>query len=131
MLSNGQPADGRPSGNPSPRPSRNIAQAEAAAAQANEDMSEATRAALEMAAEGDDTVLLSYQPTPSINPPRPRTLAAGYDRETGTMRVRFREGALYAYYEVTPQEWRNFRRVKSPGRAINRTFNFKPYERLS
>jgi hypothetical protein len=92
-------------------------------------MSAATQSALEMSYEGDDTVLLPYQPTPSINPPRPRTLAAGYDRETRTLRIRFREGAGYEYYDVSPQEWQNFRRVKSPGRYINRVLNFKDYQR--
>lgn len=83
--------------------------------------------AMQEAKAGDDSILLPYQPTPSINPPRPRTLAAGYDKETGVMRVRFRDGQVYGYADVTPNEWRNFRRVKSPGRAISRTFNAKPY----
>lgn len=85
--------------------------------------------AIQEAKEGDDSILLPYQPTPSINPPRPRTLAAGYDAETGVMRVRFRDGPVYGYANVTPNEWRNFKRVKSPGRAINRTFNSKSYWR--
>src|SRR5574341_92880 len=34
---------------------------------------------IEMAVNGDDEALLPYQPTPTINPGRPRTLAAGYD----------------------------------------------------
>ena len=78
--------------------------------------------AIEMAENGDDSLLLPYQPTPSINPPRPRTLAAGYDRSSETMRVRFRDGAVYEYYNVPPRVWNNFKRVKSPGRAINRYF---------
>jgi hypothetical protein len=78
--------------------------------------------ALRRAESGDDSMLLPYQPTPSINPPRPRTLAAGYDAKTRTMRVRFRDGAGYEYYNVNPQTWQNFKRVKSPGRAINRYF---------
>lgn len=88
-----------------------------------------TAMALQEAKEGDDLALLPYQPTPTINPGRPRTLAAGYDRQSRTMRVRFRDGTPWEYYEVTPQEWRNFQRVKSPGRAINRTFNNHPYAR--
>lgn len=78
--------------------------------------------AIRRARGGDDSMLLPYQPTPSINPPRPRTLAAGYDAETRTMRVRFRDGAGYEYYDVSPQTWQNFKRVRSPGRAINRYF---------
>lgn len=85
--------------------------------------------ALEAAQDGDDTLLLPYQPTPSINPPRPRTRAAGYDSKTRTLRVRFRDGTGYAYYDVPPNVWRNFKRVKSPGRAINRTLNNFAYSR--
>jgi len=86
-----------------------------------------TAKAIQSAKAGDDTELLPYQPTPSINPPRPRTLAMGYDPETKVMRVRFREGAGYEYYDVSPREWNNMKRVKSPGRAINRVFNHKDY----
>jgi hypothetical protein len=78
--------------------------------------------ALRRARSGDDSMLLPYQPTPSINPPRPRTLAAGYDRQTKTLRIRFRDGVGYEYYNVSPQTWQNFKRVKSPGKAVNRYF---------
>jgi len=87
-------------------------------------------AAIQAAKNGDDSLLLPYQPTPSINPPRPRTLAAGYDAKSQTLRVRFRDGAIYEYHEVPPRVWRNFKRVKSPGRAINRTLNHYPYNRM-
>uniref|UniRef100_A0AAU3IA48 KTSC domain-containing protein n=1 Tax=Streptomyces sp. NBC_01393 TaxID=2903851 RepID=A0AAU3IA48_9ACTN len=83
--------------------------------------------AIQLAKDGDDTELLPYQPTPSINPPRPRTLAAGYDKDSQTLRVRFRNGQVYGYYNVPPNVWRNFKRVKSPGRAINRTLNSFAY----
>jgi hypothetical protein len=102
---------------------------QSARAQAQQRMGYDLAMAMQEAKEGDDHNLLPYQPTPSINPPRPRTLAAGYDKDTQVMRVRFREGAVYGYANVTPTEWRNFKRVKSPGRAINRTFNAKPYWR--
>lgn len=102
---------------------------QAARVRAAKNMSYDTALAIQAAKEGDDSELLPYQPTPSINPPRPRTLAAGYDDDTKTMRVRFRDGAIYSYYNVSPTEWRNFKRVKSPGRAINRTFNHHPYAR--
>jgi hypothetical protein len=88
-----------------------------------------TEFAVEAARLGDDSVLLPYQPTPSINPPRPRTVAAGYDRETQTLRVRFRDGTPWAYYDVPPRVWNNFKRVKSPGRFINRVLNNYPYAR--
>lgn len=100
---------------------------QAARAAAQRKMGHDLALAMQEAKEGDDSVLLPYQPTPSINPPRPRTLAAGYDKDTQVMRVRFRNGQVYGYANVTPNEWRNFRRVKSPGRAINRTFNAKDY----
>jgi hypothetical protein len=90
-------------------------------------MSEELADAIQLAKDGDDTDLLPYQPTPSINPPRPRTLAAGYDKDSQTLRVRFRNGQVYGYYNVPPNVWRNFKRVKSPGRAINRTLNNFPY----
>lgn len=82
--------------------------------------------------EGDEArggpVRLTYWPTNTTNPRRPRTVAAGYDRETQTMRVEWRDGgAAYNYYEITPQEWRNFRRAVSPGRWINRVGNAHPY----
>lgn len=90
-----------------------------------------TAMAIQASKQGDDSELLPYQPTPSINPPRPRTLAAGYDPEARVMRVRFRDGAGYEYYDVTPTEWRNFKRVKSPGRSINKNFKYSqhPYAR--
>lgn len=98
-----------------------------ARARAMREMTHETAMAMQAAKSGDDSQLLPYQPTPSINPPRPRTLAAGYDRETGVMRVRFRNSTGYEYYGVSQREWNNFKRVKSPGRAINRTFNHKEY----
>jgi hypothetical protein len=102
---------------------------EPARAEANRRMTYDTALAIQEAKLGDDSVLLPYQPTPSINPPRPRTLAAGYDKSTQTLRIRFRDGPVYAYNEVTPRIWNNFKRVKSPGRFINRTLNQKPYYR--
>lgn len=100
---------------------------QAARVRSGRNMSYDTALAVQAAKEGDDSELLPYQPTPSINPPRPRTLAAGYDPDTETMRVRFRDGQVYAYYDVKQRQWQNFKRVKSPGRAINRTFNHHPY----
>lgn len=98
-----------------------------ARAEANRTMTFETALAIQAAKDGDDSVLLPYQPTPSINPPRPRTLAAGYDKDTETLRIRFRDGPVYAYNDVSQREWRNFRRVKSPGRYVNRILNHKPY----
>lgn len=97
---------------------------------AEEEQDPALRVAIEAYKNGDESLLLPYQPTPSINPPRPRTLAAGYDPKTQTLRVKFRDGALYEYHDVPPRVWRNFKRVKSPGRAINRVLNFYDYQRV-
>lgn len=72
-------------------------------------------------------------PTATTNPARPRTLQAGYYRDrgdpTGVLRVRFRDGTPWEYFDVPPNVWRNFRRVKSPGRFINRVLNQYPYSR--
>jgi hypothetical protein len=92
-------------------------------------MSAATADALMQAQEGDDSLLLPYQPTPSINPPRPRTLAAGYDSKGRVLRVRFRDGTPWEYFDVPPNIWQNFKRSKSPGRFINRVLNNYEYSR--
>lgn len=76
---------------------------------------------------GDDRELLPYQPTPTINPGRPRTLAAGYDENSMTLRVKFRDGPMYGYYNVPPSVWYRFQRAQSPGRFINTTLNRYPY----
>jgi hypothetical protein len=102
---------------------------EPARAEAAHRMTYDTALAIQEAKLGDDTILLPYQPTPSINPPRPRTVAAGYSREERVLRIRFRDGAVYGYADVSPREWNNFKRVKSPGRFINRVLNFKDYWR--
>lgn len=84
---------------------------------------------IELAINGDDALLLPYQPTPTINPGRPRTLAAGYDERSQSLRIRFREGEYYTYYNVPPSVWWKFRRTNSPGRFINSTLNNFPYSR--
>lgn len=101
----------------------------AAQAEAARTMPPEEAAAILKARAGDDTDLFPYSPTPSINPPRPRTLGMGYSRETQTFRVKFRDGAVYEYYDVPPNVARNMQRVKSPGRAINRTLNNFSYAR--
>lgn len=112
-------------GVPKPPPvsnARDWADTETAKEEAEGTLSPFLQEALRRARSGDDSMLLPYQPTPSINPPRPRTLAAGYDRTSKTLRIRFRDGVGYEYYNVSPQTWQNFKRVKSPGKAINRYF---------
>lgn len=101
----------------------------AAQAEAARTMPPEEATAILRARAGDDTELFPYTPTPSINPPRPRTIAAGYSKDTQTLRIKFREGAVYEYYDVPENVWRNFKRVKSPGRAVNRVLNNYPYSR--
>jgi hypothetical protein len=105
------------------------AHGKAAQAEAARTMPPEEAAAILRARAGDDSGLFPYTPTPSIDPPRPRTVAAGYSRDTQTLRVKFREGAVYEYYDVPPNVWRNFQRVKSPGRHINRVLNNYAYAR--
>lgn len=85
--------------------------------------------ALAKARAGDEGELLPYQPTPTINPGRPRTLAAGYDPATMTLHVKFRDGDTYGYRNVPPSVWWRFQRAQSPGRFINSTLNRYPYVR--
>lgn len=84
---------------------------------------------IEMALNGDDEPLLGYQPTPTINPGRPRTLAAGYDERSQSLRIKFRNGTYYTYYNVPPSVWYRFQRAQSPGRFINSKLNSFPYNR--
>jgi len=97
--------------------------------QAEVNTDEFMRHAITMAISGDDAELLPYQPTPTINPGRPRTLAAGYDEKSMTLRIKFREGEVYTYYRVPPSVWWKFQRAQSPGRYINSTLNSYPYSR--
>lgn len=85
--------------------------------------------AIQLAERGDDRPLLPYQPTPTINPGRPRTLAAGYDERSQTLRIKFREGEIYRYFKVPPSVWWQFQRAQSPGRFINTKLNNYPYLR--
>lgn len=101
----------------------------AAQAETERKMDPAEAAAILRARAGDDSGLFPYTPTPSINPPRPRTQGAGYSSDTQTLRVKFREGAVYEYYDVPPNVWRNFQRWKSPGKGINRVLNNYTYAR--
>ena len=56
---------------------------------------------------------ISVNPTASINPNRPRTVAAGWEerggKDMGTMTVIFRDGTLYNYYDDTANAWRHIR----------------------
>ena len=69
---------------------------------------------------------LTLVPTSSSNPERPRTVAAGYDEDEEKLTVMFRDGTLYNYYEVTPNEWAAFKANRSKGAVIYRLLDFKP-----
>lgn len=98
-------------------------------AQAQEAMTFELIQDVQEALDGNDRSLLPYQPTPTINPGRPRTLAAGYDETSMTLRVKFRDGEIYSYHQVPPSVWYRFQRAQSPGRFINSTVNRYPYTR--
>lgn len=65
--------------------------------------------------------------TSSINPERPRTIAAGYDPNNAIIRVTFRNGSVYEYLGVSPRIWSTFQRAPSPGQYINQVLNQYPY----
>lgn len=97
--------------------------------QANQKADDRLYQEIQMAMDGDDSELIPYQPTATINPMRPRTLAAGYDERTQTLRVKFRDGEYYTYYNIPPSVWYRFTRASSPGRYINSQLNKHPYSR--
>ena len=76
--------------------------------------------------EDDSPAELSVVPTSTINPERPRTVAAGYDRKENKITVVFRDGTFYNYYQVSPQEWQRFKAVVSKGRFIMAYLDSKP-----
>jgi hypothetical protein len=75
---------------------------------------------------------ITVKPTSTINPRKPRTVAAGYragtneDGSAGTLTVIFRDGSYYNYYEVEPYLWQQFKQVKSKGRFIAKYLDQKP-----
>jgi hypothetical protein len=73
---------------------------------------------------------IPHRASTSSNPYRPRTISFGYDRPSETLEVTFREGAVYRYYGVTPNQARNFGRAKSKGKWINRNLAGVAYGRV-
>lgn len=75
---------------------------------------------------------ITIYPTQTINPSRPRTVAAGYrpntsqDRRKGTLTVIFRDGSYYNYYEVDPTTWYHFKAAPSKGRFIMKYLDSHP-----
>jgi hypothetical protein len=89
-------------------------------------------------AEGD-FIPLTYYPTKTSWPGNTydhrRTIAAGYDRKRGLLRVKFwTDGAVYDYGTLTPVPpyvAYQFRATQSPGRFINSTLESYGYSRLN
>lgn len=75
---------------------------------------------------------LTLVPTSSINPERPRTVAAGYDFKLRTITVIFRhqgrddDDLPYNYYEVDGREWNTFKTAYSKGRYIKAHLDSHP-----
>ncbi|WP_159048639.1 KTSC domain-containing protein [Streptomyces sp. NRRL F-4489] len=92
--------------------------------------------------DGDTAALFTFSTYPdhTVNPERPRTVAAGYDYKTHTLRIQFRNGEqgrgrpggpVYEYYRVSESQWRHVRKATSEGRYINSTLRNHPYRRIS
>ena len=87
----------------------------------------------------DDFIPLSYNPTKTSWPANGfdhrRTIAAGYNRNTGILRVEFwTDGAIYDYGVITPVPpyiAYQFRLAQSPGRYINSTLESYGYTRIN
>lgn len=78
----------------------------------------------------DRTEYLS--PPKSIEPGRPRALEASYNPDTRQMRVIFRDGGTYVYYEVLPQTWRALKTNRSFGQTFDRLVkNVHSYEKVA
>src|SRR5260370_34929941 len=100
------------------------------------DRIEARKFSRSSAAEGD--VDMTYVPTnttwPGNNWDHRRTTEAGYNRDTGVLRIEFfTDGSLYDYgtaKPVPPSVARQFRRTASPGKFINSTLEAYGYERI-
>jgi hypothetical protein len=65
---------------------------------------------------------ITYVPTSTTNPQRPRTVAAGYQyfkaEKSGVLTVVFRDGTFWNYYGVPNLVWNNFKTSRSKGRYI-------------
>jgi hypothetical protein len=76
--------------------------------------------------EDESPAELTVVPTSTINPERPRTVAAGYDKKEKKITVVFRDGTYYNYYQVNPNEWQAFKARVSKGRFIYSYLDSKP-----
>jgi hypothetical protein len=69
---------------------------------------------------------ITQRPTATSNPKRPRTVAAGYDKQRQTLTLVFRDGTFYNYYEVSAAMWQTFKSLPSKGAYIKRYLDKKP-----
>lgn len=84
-------------------------------------VSEAEREALSFASVssvGEWPAPITLSPTTTINPKRPRTVAAGFDGYRKVLTVVFRDGTYYNYYGVSNLEWGAFVSSRSKGKHI-------------
>lgn len=72
-------------------------------------------------ATGDDQRLVPHgtYPAQTSNTQRPRTLAIGYEPESRELRVKFRDGAVYVYYDVPPDVYEEMLSADSIGHYMN------------
>lgn len=69
---------------------------------------------------------LTLVPTSTINPERPRTVAAGYAPKRKVLTVVFRDGTFYNYYDVDDNTWNAFKQAQSKGRFIASVLDYQP-----
>jgi hypothetical protein len=69
---------------------------------------------------------ITQRPTGTSNPRRPRTVAAGYDRDRKVLTLVFRDGTFYNYYDVSEYMWNSFKSLPSKGAYIKRYLDKKP-----
>ena len=65
-------------------------------------------------------------PTQTSEPDRPRTVAASYDPQRSVLTLVFRDSTIYNYYDVSVEEWYEFKRLPSKWEYISDYLNFKP-----
>jgi hypothetical protein len=75
---------------------------------------------------GREPAPISLVPTSTINPDRPRTVAAGYDEQRQVITVVFRDGTFYNYYECDRPMWEAFKANQSKGRFIAAQLDYQP-----
>lgn len=78
----------------------------------------------------DRTEVLS--PPPSLNNERPRAREAQYDPDSRVLRVVFRSGGSYEYFNVPPQTWRALKTGRSFGQTLDRlVIGTYPFEKVA